>query len=171
MLFRSGVERKGTKGWGRSIAKAPGGLVGRYAIGDVVRTRELHNLLYRRVLEAGMLRAYERERKLIPIMIKNEQEGIKCDVENLIAHEKECAQDFEKIDGWIRQHLGAPSLNLDENDSLADALEAAGKIEGDWVLTEKGERSTAKPALATMLGDRLLYAALDRKSTRLNSSH
>ena len=159
-LVEQGVEKKNCKSWGKSIAKAPGGLVGKYAVGDVVRTRKLHDLLYAKVRDMGMLPAYERERKLIPIMIRNEQEGIRCDVENLVAHEAECAADFAKVDDWIREHLSAPSLNLDENDSLADALDAAGKIEGDWVLTEKGERSTAKPALAKMLSDRKLYAAL-----------
>ena len=34
------IVRQGDKGWGAHIAKAPGKLVGQYAIGDVARTRQ-----------------------------------------------------------------------------------------------------------------------------------
>lgn len=141
------------------ICRAPGDLVGKYAIGDVVRTRALFDLLHPKIIENGMEAAYLRERKLIPIMIENEQEGIKCDVANLEIHTKECELDFEKADSWIRAYLHSPELNLDENDPLADALEREGKVT-QWVFTETGARSTAKPALKQMLDDKLLYAAL-----------
>ena len=41
-LVRSGVCRANDKSWGAWICKAPGDLVGTYAIGDVVRTMKLH---------------------------------------------------------------------------------------------------------------------------------
>lgn len=153
-----GSRRKPSQ-WGAHISKAPGGLVGKYAVGDVVRTRQLFDLLYVRVVKAGMGAAYLRERRLIPALIKNEQQGIACDVENLEAHHAECLQDFQRADDWIRRYLNAPSLNLDENESLADALSAGGFVK-KWEHTDKGARSTAKPALDRMLSDRLLYAAL-----------
>ena len=60
---------------GAFIAYAPGKLVGRYAIGDVVRTQGLFKLFRRYISEYGMASAYERERRLVPILMKNEQHG------------------------------------------------------------------------------------------------
>jgi DNA polymerase I-like protein with 3'-5' exonuclease and polymerase domains len=151
--------RRAKAKWGAHISKAPGDLVGRYAKGDVLRTRQLFDTLYPRIKQEGMLRAYDRERKLIPILIDNEQRGINCDLVNLKRHETECTKDFERVDAWIAEYLGAPGLNLDEDDALADALEKAGKVT-EWVRTETGARSTSKTALDKMLTDRLLYAAL-----------
>ena len=41
-LVKSGVCRANDKAWGAHIAKAPGDLVGTYAVGDVVRTMGLY---------------------------------------------------------------------------------------------------------------------------------
>ena len=145
--------------WGAYICEAPGDLVGQYALGDVERTQKLYDLLHAKIVAGGMEKAYLREKRLIPILIENEQQGIPCDVPNLETHLHECEEDLQRTDAWIGQYLGVQGINLDENETLADALEAKGLVT-KWELTEKGARSTAKPALDRMLSDRVLYAAL-----------
>ena len=46
-LVRHGVCRANDKAWGAYIARAPGGLVGTYAVGDVKRTLELYKYFIR----------------------------------------------------------------------------------------------------------------------------
>ena len=70
--------RRAKKNWGKYIAKAPGDLVGKYAVGDVVRTVKLFELYYNRIKDdAGMLSSYEREIALCPTIIKLEHKGVK----------------------------------------------------------------------------------------------
>lgn len=133
-----------SKKWGAHIAKAPGDLVGRYAIGDVERTYKLFRLLHPKIKKHGMLQAYDRERRLMPILLKNEQEGIHCDVQQL-------EQDIERYQGalvraekWIRKYLKAPGLNLDADRELAAALEGHVK---QWSYTETGQKSVSKVSL------------------------
>src|SRR5690606_23750968 len=55
-----GIVKKNDTKWGAFISKAPGKLVGRYADGDVIRTRKLFDLLYHEVVvERGMGEAYD----------------------------------------------------------------------------------------------------------------
>lgn len=53
-LIHHGVVRANSKDWGAFIAKAPGDLVGRYAIGDVVRTYHLFHFFHQRLAGKGM---------------------------------------------------------------------------------------------------------------------
>jgi hypothetical protein len=59
---------------GAHIAKAPGDLVGTYANGDVIRTERLFRMLYPEIIKRGMGPAYDRERKLLPILLANERQ-------------------------------------------------------------------------------------------------
>jgi len=163
-LYANRVIPRSKKSWGEYICKAPGDLVGAYAIGDVDRTSGLFEFFYQKIKEEGMLEAYEREMKLIPILLQNEREGIRCDVAKLRREIGEYEVAFEQADALIRKHLKTPSLDLDKDDDLSDALESQGKV-SDWVLTDTGARSTAKKALDQMLTDRYLYALLMYRGT------
>jgi DNA polymerase I-like protein with 3'-5' exonuclease and polymerase domains len=128
---------------GAFICKAPGKLVGEYAIGDVVRTYKLHKKVYKE-LDEGMRTAYDRERRLMPILTRNEAEGMRVDVGRLRADIMAYRALAEKVDAWLRKRLKAPDLNLDADADLAEALDRAGAFT-EWVMTEKsGKRSTAK---------------------------
>lgn len=163
-LYDNKVIPKSKKDWGACICKAPGDLVGKYAVGDVERTAQLFDFFYPKIREEGMLEAYEREMKLIPILLQNEREGIRCDVAGLRRDIAGYETAFESVDALVRKHLKSPALNLDEDDSLADALEKSGKVT-EWVLTDTGARSTSKKALDQMLTDRYLYALLMYRGT------
>lgn len=130
-------------GWGAYIARAPGELVGEYAAMDVTMTRKLAEYLYPQVMEAGMEEAYLRERQLSPILWEAEKRGVRVDREALEYDLLYYEGVLELLDEQLRKLLNAPSLCIDEDDRLADALEKAGMIE-QWVLTPTGRRSTSK---------------------------
>jgi DNA polymerase-1 len=151
---------KGEHGAGRYICMAPGELVGRYAKGDVTRTLRLFRLLYPKIVKDGMLKAYDRERRLMPILLQNEREGVRVNVAALEAGVALYTDAAERADNWLRKQLRAPSLNLDSPAELADALDKAG-IVTEWNLTATGKRSTAKGSLTVdMFTDKRIASAL-----------
>lgn len=136
------------KDWGSAIAWTPGDLCGRYANGDSTRTDGLFKYLWPRIAERGMLNAYDRERKLLPILLDNERVGMRVDVGRL---QQDCAvysQALEAVDLWLRKRLKVGSLNLDNDAEVADALSRAGVVDDDaWALTATGKRSVSKANL------------------------
>lgn len=138
--------------WGAYIAKAPGDLVGRYAIGDIKRTGMLYRYLWPLVRGAKMQEAYDRERRFLIVKLGMERRGVPVDAGRLAADTKLWSRSLEQTDDWLRTKLKAPGLDLDSNEDLADALEAAGKVK-EWILTAKGNRSVAKKAIAEVLED------------------
>lgn len=152
-----------TKDWGAYISKAPAELVGRYAIGDVVRTRGLHEALYG-TFDAGERRAYDRERRLMPILLRNEQEGMRLDLAQLEQDIPVYQAAMEKAEEWLQKRLKAPGLDLDKKEDVARVLDREGIIT-EWVLTPKSrKKSTSKkymtvdkfndPKVAQVLGYR-----------------
>ena len=132
---------------GAYIAKAPGGLVGEYAVGDVVRTDKLFQLLHAKVCGAGMEQAYDRERRLMPILLQNERDGMRVDVAGLERDIKAFTAAQEKADAWLRKRLEAPTMNLDADEEVASALDKLDLIT-EWRLTPKRkEKSVSKKYL------------------------
>jgi len=152
--------RRSPKKWGAYICRAPGGLVGRYADGDVLRTDKLFDHLYPSIYEQDMLEAYDRERQLMPIMLANEREGIRVNLPLLERDFKIYTAALEKADIWLRKKLGVKDLNIDADNDMADALEAAGVVT-EWNYTAptkrhpEGQRSVSKKNLtADMFNDK-----------------
>lgn len=137
---------------GGNICKCPGDLVALYAIGDLTRTAGLFDALQPWVIENGMERAYDRERRIMPELLKNEYEGIRFDVKRA---KKDIAA-FEAAlllaDKWLRKRLKVPAdFNLDSDTQLAEALDKAG-IVTEWTWTKGGknrkpQRSVSKKNL------------------------
>ncbi len=135
------------KNFSKFIAYAPGKLVGKYAVGDVDRTEKLFNLLYKKIKDRGMGGSYDTERELMPILLINEQEGMRVDLKALSADLKMYEGMLLRADDWIYKKLGIPGgFNIDSGDQLADALEGAGVVT-EFDLTATGKRSTAKDTL------------------------
>lgn len=154
------------KDWGAHISKAPGSLVGRYAAsGDAEMTAALFDYLHPRVIEAGMGTAYDRERDVVQVLMDCERKGIRVDALALKRDVPMFELVAERLDAWIRQHIGAPEdMNIDSGDQLADALEKAG-MATDFAATETGKRSTSKASLADAVSDPLLILALEYRGT------
>lgn len=136
--------------WGAHISKAPAEIVGPYALGDTDRTWKLYEALYPRILKDGMLGAYRREQKLMPIMSEASRRGVRIDRENLekdiqiFSTAKRCAEEY------VFKRLG--EFNIDSDAELASALERADMV-SNWVLTPTGRRSTARKNLVGNLKD------------------
>lgn len=128
---------------GAFVGYAPGDIVGPYANGDVERTAKLFHLLLPEIIERGMLGAYERERRLMPILMRNEREGIRVDTAKLAEDQViyEAAQ--KRADDWIRKSIKEPGLDLDSDIDVAKAFEKHDVIT-EWTLTATGRNSTSR---------------------------
>lgn len=128
---------------GAYISLAPGDLVGRYANGDVIRTYKLFRKLYSDIAARSMLEAYDRERKLMPILLDNERQGMRVNQRELEKYVKNYDAALLTADNWLRRKLKKPDLNVNSDAELATALDEAGIIT-EWTKTKTGKNSTSK---------------------------
>lgn len=131
------------KSWGAFICRAPGDLVGEYAIGDVVRTRRLFDKLYPQIVEQGMLAAYERERRVFPILYEGTKRGIKIDREALEHHETVYTQCLSIANSRLSSILRVDDVCALSDDAFANALENINAVT-EWTHTATGKRSLAR---------------------------
>jgi DNA polymerase-1 len=157
-LINHGVCRD-TKGWGAYIAYAPGDLVGKYAIGDVERTYRLYQFyMARMATKPKVLAAYRQELALMPHILHMDQRGVNIDVAALAADTNAAYEELEWLDEQINTILGR-EIDVDKNDELADAIEAAGLSKG-FGTTATGKRSVAKDSLLDAVADPTLLGHL-----------
>lgn len=150
---------KGEK-WGKYIAFAPGDIVGKYADGDVIRTEKLFKLLYPLIVNDGMGDAYDRERKLLPIFLESERQGIPLDVKALRNDVAMYRTAMEVVEKWLRKRLGDAELNLDADNDVGRCLDEQG-IVTEWVLTKTGKRSVSKKNMTIdLFNDKKVFYAL-----------
>ena len=153
--------------FGANIWQAPGDVVAPYANGDVLRTEALFKKLWVEIQERGMGAAYDRERKLLPILLANERIGVKVDMNRL---ESDLTNIYRpamvQVEGWLRKKLKRKDINLDANTELVEALLAAGLAnEDDFLRTEKtGAISTSAESLLGAVKDPKLFCALGYRS-------
>jgi DNA polymerase I-like protein with 3'-5' exonuclease and polymerase domains len=147
----SNVPEATSKSWGAFICRAPGSLVGRYAIGDVVRTKKLFDLLYLKIQEAGMVEAYDRERRLFLHMWRGTKRGIALDRDTLEHHEKVYTWCHAESERRLAKTLSCSVEALQHDESFANALESSGAVT-EWVLTPKsGKRSMSRDNLKIVI--------------------
>lgn len=163
------VANKSEHYFGRYIAYAPGNLVGKYAIGDVERTEALFKLLYPSIVGRNMLIAYDRERKLMPILLDNERRGVLVDVYKLQSDTKLYTSTRNRLDSWVLKTLKAPELNIDSGLQLVGALLRADKVDENLLgITPTGKPRSDKDSLAAAITDTTLSAVL-RYRTQVNT--
>jgi DNA polymerase-1 len=162
------------KDWGHYICRAPGKLVGKYAIGDVVRTYKLLKFYYKRIKETGMLNAYERDLTLMPILLENETGGVRIAERRLGEATREWQAWIDESDQWLRKRLKTPDLDVNSSEQLADALEYAGAV-SEWIYTApsktypNGQRSTAKDNIIQCIDDKQVLTVLNYRGTLANA--
>lgn len=137
--------------WGKYICKAPGKLVGRYAKGDVVRTRKLFDLF----MTGTPKEAYNRERELQPYLLQATIRGVPIAKRKLKKDLKVYEKALIDVDSSIRKQLQEPDLDIDSPKQLAEALDKRGLVD-EWVSTPKGGRSVSAQALAGSCSDQRL---------------
>jgi DNA polymerase I-like protein with 3'-5' exonuclease and polymerase domains len=143
---------------GAYICRCPFKIVAPYLKGDLTRTIKIFNFLYPRIVDAGMGESYDRERKLMPILLRNARRGMRVDVPGLERDLPLMKSGVEKIDQWLRRKLG--DINLDSDVQLGKALYERG-IVSDFKKTPKGQLSVSKKHLTIdKFKDRNVYQAL-----------
>ena len=168
-----GKSRKTWKGWGAYICEAPGDLVGKYARGDVDRTYKLFKLFYKNIKNRNMLIPYQRELALVPILIKNESEGVCINHKLLRKDIKKYTKQLTMVDDWFGKSFFVKEIYdkdgkafIDSGPKLADALESAGLVD-KWIYTSpsknfpNGQRSTSKDNIKICIKDKEIIKALD----------
>jgi len=155
-----------TKNWGHMICEVPAGIVGTYAIGDVVRTRKLYDKLYPSITDRGMCSAYDREIRLSPILGDAERRGVRIDRVRLERDTEYYESAYNRLDSDIRSHLGCGvSVNLDSGPELCAAILSAGLgVEEEWPRTPTGKLSTARENLLIGCRDERLVGLLAYRS-------
>lgn len=140
----------------------PGDLVGTYANGDTLRTEKLFKLLYPRIVEAGMLDAYNRERELMPILLDMERRGVAVDMARLTKDVQIYTAAREAVEQWIIEVIKAPAdINLDSGAQLIEAMIKAKKADPNLLpLTPTGKYQTNKAALLMGVTDPALLGVL-----------
>lgn len=114
---------------GAYISKAPGSLVAAYAIGDLTRSSALFQRDMKMVKDLGMYEAYERERQVAPILLRNEREGMRVDLPALERDAKLYRAALLKAAMWLRKRLGAPAgINWGSDAEVASALRKSGVV-------------------------------------------
>lgn len=145
--------------WGAYICYAPGRLVGKYAIGDVVRTQKLFKHFYDDVQKAGMLKAYDRERRVIAVKLDMERPGIRVapKLKRELPRWRQARDDAGEL---VRKRLKMPKgFNPGSGPQLAEALVKRKKL-SKIVKTPKGKISTKRQVLEENCNDKNLLRLL-----------
>ncbi|UOF79450.1 DNA polymerase [Caudoviricetes sp.] len=148
--------------FGRYISLVPGDIVGPYANGDTDRTEALFNLLWPKTVERGMLPAYDRERRLMPVLLRMERRGVQVDLRRLKADVATFTEVWSTINHWVIKQLKAPAdINLDSGEQLVEAMVKAKKADpAKMPLTATGKFQTNKEALLLGVSDKSLLGVL-----------
>lgn len=139
-------EKVNKKNAGAFISYVPAQIVGPYANGDVTRTKKLFDLLYTGVMDSGMGEAYDRERRVMPILLENERKGIRVDVVSLERDVAIYERALKYADDWLRKRLGNKDIDFEKDDQVAKALKASGVVT-EFVQTATGKDSVSKKNL------------------------
>jgi DNA polymerase I-like protein with 3'-5' exonuclease and polymerase domains len=129
---------------GAYICECPFKIVAPYLKGDLTRTLKLFEFLYPRIVDAGMLAAYQRELKLMPILLRNARRGMRLDMARLEQDIPGMREGVQKADTWLCKRLGIS--NVDSDRQLGEALYDKGIIT-EITRTKKGQISTSKKVL------------------------
>ena len=148
------VPRSASRSWGAHISKAPGDVVGPYAIGDVLRTRALFDKLRPTVPTA----AYEREMKISRQTIDMERVGIYVDTERLGEDTEYYNRAQTVLHDEIRSRLRIDNLDFNKPEEIAAALETRYGVE--LPRTDTGRRRTDKATVAAMVPDSTVQALM-----------
>ena len=152
-----------TQYYGAYVAYAPGDLVGAYANGDVERTEKLFRLLWNKNHDRGMNDAYDRERRLMPLLLDAERQGVKVDLGRLGEDVTTYLQWHGRLTEYLCKDLGVndPKV-LDSGTKLVEALLSAGRVNAEvlGVTPKSGKPRTDKDSLAAAVTDSRLLAML-----------
>jgi DNA polymerase-1 len=145
---------------GAFISKMPVSIVGPYAIGDVTRTRGIHDLLREEIIEKHWEAAYQRELQLAPILMDMERKGVRIDRVALWLDIQQYEVWFQQATDFIYGILGS-GFNIDSPAQLGQALIESGAVHKDKLArTKTGRISIARTSLEAAVQNPQLLLAL-----------
>jgi DNA polymerase I-like protein with 3'-5' exonuclease and polymerase domains len=155
------VPKSTPKTAGAYICLAPVPLVAKYAKDDVRMTEALFKYTWDYVQKA-QVSAYEREIKLLKILVDNSRAGIRVDRDAMIENLAIMREAIGRADTWIYNRLNSEPFNIDSGPQLAKAILASGKFRTDvpWPKTPKGADRTNRVTVEQMLDDKVLIDTL-----------
>lgn len=154
---------KGKHYAGAYVAWAPPALVGEYCCGDVDRTRALALHAAEQLVAQDMVGAYDRERRLLPVIMDMERRGVCVDVVRLEQDLAAAEATFKSLEVWLSDRLGiGDSTNLNSSAALASALVACGAATPAslGITPKSGKLQTNKTAFERGILDLQLKATL-----------
>jgi DNA polymerase I-like protein with 3'-5' exonuclease and polymerase domains len=106
----------------RNLWRAPAGLIGPYAEGDVDRPLRIISQQLEKMEADGQMPVYEIERKLIPILVKMRQRGVRINVDKV---EKLRVRFVKETQRWTKElkRIAGSRAELMEPESFYRALE------------------------------------------------
>lgn len=147
---------------GRDIAKAPGDIVGKYAIGDTDRTYHLY-WYYKTLLDTTprIWDAFNREMQLIPIVIGMEQRGLHI-ATDIQAINTKWQGEFDLVELQLKAYGGGEEPG---KKAFFKALENRGLIDKSKIeYTEKGNPRYGAEFLTKYISDDYLLGLMKRRS-------
>jgi DNA polymerase I-like protein with 3'-5' exonuclease and polymerase domains len=140
MVLNIPEARRKPTAWGEYIAQAPAQLVQPYADGDCVRTQRLFEHSWQYCAEHKMLEAYDRDRQLLPILLRNSQRGVPVNLQLLEKDYLTYREALVRADQWLKQRLHLPKdANVDSDAQMAEAFLRCNIVTG-FKLTPKSHR-------------------------------
>ncbi len=155
---------KQRKELGEYISDLPGNLVVKYAKGDVVRTKRLGNDAESHIRKTGMDRAYARELKLIPILLKMKQRGVPVARSRIQKDIPTYQKMYDDNELALHRRLKAPlTADFDKRRVLAKYLIDSGAMTR-WNSTPSGQVATGMDDLKLSIDDPEVLAMLEKRS-------
>lgn len=146
---------------GRYISYAPATLVEPYCNGDVDRTFKLAMKLTTELSRRKMVGAYDRERRMLPVVLRMEKHGVRVNVSALRRDIKRYEAELVKLDRWLRRKLKCKGINLDAPQQVAQALVDVGLADASLMgITKTGKLAANKEAFKAGVTDARITAAL-----------
>lgn len=155
----------GVKGasWGAYIAYAPARLVGPYALDDVVKTEKLFRYLLPRIEKWGMSAAYERERRVAPVLWRMQDRGFGVNEGALARAHDALTTQIGVVDEWLAKPTRLGQINLGSPNQVREQLLKNDLMDEDrWdrYRTKTGALQTGAHVLQRCMKDRKLANVL-----------
>jgi len=144
-------------------AFAPPRIAGRYAIGDVDRTKKLYDKLRPLVTSWRMDGAYGRYQRAVFPILRMQERGVGLDPVTVTRQFQHMRMVVHESEAWIRKRLDAPDLNLGSSQQMVGVLDSAGVMDEEhwWKYpTNSGNLSARTDVLLRCCKDPQLTGAL-----------
>ena len=149
-LVDAKIIRRGLKDFGAHICRAPAGIVGPYAIGDVERTHRLYKHFRALVDTPG----YRRDIEATKVGLQMTRVGVPIDTESLAKASKLYEAKLARLLRSTAKLLDVPVFDPEDKVLLAERIES--RLGINLPRTATGRRSTAKATILEALPDGVL---------------